>query len=142
MLRKLAVPLPDDARTVQAPPGATQLGLALWLYPNASAYLLALRNLGSLVDGNLRLRRQLGISDAATAAAVFKYSTALVSDFERAEAMAAHLQRLQAAGTLTAEQGEGPAGQLHALHWSRCSVSILQATLNTPSLSITPCCSG
>ena len=105
-LHQLAALLPHDPQAVQAPPEATQLGVALWLYPSGSAYCLARANLGSLIDGNLRLRRRLGISDAATAAAIFKNGPALVSDFERAEAMVAHLQRRQAAGALTAQQGE------------------------------------
>ena len=104
-LRQLALLLPDDPRAVQAPPGATQLGAALWLYP-AAAQLLARVNLASLIDGNLRLRRQLGVSDAATAAAVFRHHATLVSNVEGAEAMVSHLQRLQASGELSEEQGE------------------------------------
>ena len=105
-LRHVAALLPNEPRAMQAPSGATQLGATLWLYPTAAAYLLTRTNLASLIDGNLRLRRQLGISDAATAAALFRNKTALVSKFERAEAMAAHLQRLQADGELSEEQGE------------------------------------
>ena len=105
-LRQLAPLLPDDPRTVQAPPGATPLGVALWRYPTAAACFLTRTNLASLNDGNLRLRRQLGISDAATASALFSNLTVMVSSFERAEAMVAHLQRLQASGELSAQQGE------------------------------------
>ena len=105
-LRQLVALLPDDPRAVQAPPGATQLGVAMWLYPYAAAHLLSRANLDSLIDGNLHLRRRLGISDADTAAALFKDRTLLVSNFERAETMAAHLQRLQASGAMSAEQGE------------------------------------
>ena len=105
-LRRLAALLPDDPRAVQAPPGATQLGVALWRYPTGGACLLTLANLGILIDGNLRLRRQLGVSDAATAMALFQYSVAWVSQLERAEVMVAHLQRLQASGVLSEEQGE------------------------------------
>ncbi len=105
-LRQLAALLPDGPRAVQAPPGATQLGVALWRYSTSVARLLARANLGSLIDGNLGLRRQLGVSDAATAARLLRQNSALVSDFERAEAMVAHLQRLQASGALSAEQGE------------------------------------
>ncbi|KAI7843466.1 hypothetical protein COHA_002942 [Chlorella ohadii] len=103
-LRQLAALLPDDPRAVQAPSEATQLGVALWLYPTAGAQLLSRTNLGSLIDGNLRLRRRLGISDAQTALGLFTYYPALLTDFERAEAMVAHLQHLQADGTLSAEQ--------------------------------------
>ncbi len=105
-LRQLAALVPNDPRAVQAPPGATPLGVAVWLYPAAAAYLLTRTNLGSLIDSNLQLRRQLGISGAKTAKALLKKSSALVSNFERAEAMVAHLQRLQASGALSAEQGE------------------------------------
>ena len=105
--------LPDELRAVQAPPGATQLGVALWLYPTAAARLLAQANLGSLIDGNLWLRRRLGISDAQTAKALFKDHSLLVSSIEREEAMVTHLQRLQASGALSAEQGE------HATHSCR-----------------------
>ena len=105
-LRQLAALLPDDPRAVQAPAGATQLGAALWLYPTAAAHLLARVNLASLIDGNLRLRRQLGISDAKTAAAFFRQQAVLVTNFERAEAMVAHVQRQQASGELSQEQGE------------------------------------
>ncbi len=104
-LRLLAALLPDDPRTVQAPPGATQLGMALWLYPS-SAHILFRANLGSLIDGNLQLWRQLGLSDSETAVGLFQHPSALVSNFERAEAMVAHLQHLQASGTLSAEHGE------------------------------------
>ena len=104
-LRRLAALLPDDPRAVQAPPGATQLGVALWLYPDAAARLLQRANLDSLIDGNLQLRRQLGISDAEGAKALFE-NLALVADFERAEAMVAHLQRLHASGALSSEHGE------------------------------------
>lgn len=103
-LRQLAALLPDDPRALQASPGATQLGVALWLYPTAAAQLLARVNLASLIAGNLRVRRQSGISDANTAAALFRQHAALVVNFERAEAMVAHLQRLQASGELSAEQ--------------------------------------
>ena len=105
-LRQLALLLPDDPRAVQAPPGATQLGVALWLYPTAAAQLLARVNLASLIDGNLRVRRHSGISDAQTAAGLLKDRTVLVSNFGRAEAMVAHLQHLQASGELSEEQGE------------------------------------
>ena len=119
-LRQLAALLPDDPRTVQAPPGATQLGGALWLFPTAAARLLAQANLASLIDGNLRLRRQLGISDAATAAALFRQQAVLVSNFERAEAMVAHLQHLQASGELSAEEGEQAAAKGYV--GSRCEM--------------------
>ncbi|KAI7843432.1 hypothetical protein COHA_002910 [Chlorella ohadii] len=102
-LQQLAALLPDDPRAVQAPPEATQLGVALWLYPTAAAGLLARTNVGSLINGNLQLRRRLGISDAETAVALFKRKAALVADFERAEAMVAHLQGLQASGALSQE---------------------------------------
>ncbi|KAI7843454.1 hypothetical protein COHA_002932 [Chlorella ohadii] len=105
-LRRLAALLPDDPRAVQAPPGATQLGVALWLYPDAAARLLQRANLDSLIDGNLQLRRQLGISDAEGAKALFE-NLALVADFERAEAMVAHLQRLHASGALSSEHVAG-----------------------------------
>ncbi len=100
-LRQLAARLPDDPRAVQAPPGATQLGVALWIYPSAAALLLTRTNLGSLIERNLRLRQRLGISDAATTKVLFERSSALVSKFERAEAMVAHLQGLQASGALS-----------------------------------------
>ncbi len=105
-LRQLAALLPADPRSVQAPPGATQLGVALWLYPAAAARLLAYADLGSLIEGNLRLRQRLGISDAQTAVGLFKDASLLVSNFDRAEAMVAHLQRLQASGALSSEHGE------------------------------------
>ena len=105
-LRQLVALMPDDPRAVQAPPGATRLGVALCLYPTAGAHLLSRANLGSLIDGNLRLRRQLGVSNAATAVALFQNHSALVSKLERSEAMVAHLQCLRACGALSAEQGE------------------------------------
>ncbi len=105
-LRQLAALLPDEPRAVQAPPGVTQLGVALWLYPTAAAFLLMRTNLGSLIDSNLRLRRRLGINDQDTAIGLFKQYSTLVTNFERAEAMVAHLQGLQASGALSAEQGE------------------------------------
>ena len=104
-LRRLAALLPDDPRAVQAPPGATQLGVALWLYPSSAGRLLTRANLGSLIDGNLQLQRQLGVSDAATAVALFQNTADFVTNFERAEAMVAHLQRLQATSALSEEQG-------------------------------------
>ena len=117
-LRRLADLLPDDPRAVQAPPGATPLGAVLWLYPTAAAHLLARVNLASMIGGNLRLRRQLGISDADTAAALFRQKATLVSNFERAEAMVAHLQRLQASGELSAKQGEvGRHCHLPCVYW-------------------------
>ncbi len=121
-LQRLAALLPGDPRAVQAPPGATQLGVVLWLYPTTSALLLRRANLGSLIDGNLRLRRRLGISDADTAAGLFKHYAALVTNFERAEAMVAHLQRLQASGALSAEHGEQEcwAGSCEAICCSAC----------------------
>ncbi len=76
------------------------------MYPTAAARLLQRANLGSLIDGNLRLRRRLGISDAETAIKMFKTNACLVTKFEWAEAMVAHLQHLQASGALSAEQGE------------------------------------
>ncbi|PRW33796.1 [cytidine(C)-cytidine(C)-adenosine (A)]-adding enzyme [Chlorella sorokiniana] len=103
-MRRLAALLPDDPRAVQAPLGATQLGVALWLYPTASARMLARANLASLIEGSLRLRRQLGIGDATAAAGLFKGLSALVINVGRAEVMVAHLQRLQASGELSAEQ--------------------------------------
>ncbi len=123
-LRQLAALLPDDPRTVQAPPGATQLGVAMWLYPTSAARMLTRTNLGSQIESNLRLRRRLGISDAATAKALFEQPLAFVSKFERAEAMAAHLQGLQASGALTQEQGEGTVG-------ARLSTQRLQAGCTT-----------
>ena len=105
-LRQLAAQLPGNPRAVQAPPGATQLGVALWLYPTAAAFLLMRTNLGSLIDSNLRLRQRLGINDQDTAIGLFKQYSTLVTNFERAEAMVAHLQGLQASGALSAEQGE------------------------------------
>ena len=105
-LRQLAALLSDEPRAVQAPPGATQLGVALWLYPTAAAQLLARVNLASLIAGNLQVRRQSGISDAQTAAGLLKDRTVLVSNFGRAAAMVAHLQHLQASGELSEEQGE------------------------------------
>ena len=118
-LRQLAALLPDDPRAVQAPAGATQLGVALWRYPSAAAYLLTRTNLPGLIDGNLRLRRQLGISDAKTAAALLN-KVMLVNNFERAEAMVAHLQHLQASGELSAEQGEQAAAKGYV--GSRCEM--------------------
>jgi hypothetical protein len=103
-MRRLAALLPDDPRAVQAPLGATQLGVALWLYPTASARMLARANLASLIEGSLRLRRQLGISDAAAAGLLKDSRSALVTNVERAEAMVAYLQRLQASGQLSARQ--------------------------------------
>ena len=121
-LRRLAALLPDDPRAVQAPAGATQLGATLWLYPTAAAYFLTRTNLASLIDGNLRLRRQLGFSDADTAAALFRQQATLVSNFERAEAMVAHLQHLQASGELSAGQGEHVAeGYVGSLVRGRCA---------------------
>ena len=119
-LRQLAALLREDPRAVQAPPGATQLGVALWLYPTASAYLLTRANLASLIGGNLQLRRQLGISDAETAAALFRRHGCLVSNFERAEALVAHLQHLQAGGELSQEQGEQAATRFGGLALSVC----------------------
>ena len=63
VLRQLAALLPDDPRAVQAPLGATQLGVALWLYPSAATHMLFRANLGSLIDGNLQLLQRLGVSD-------------------------------------------------------------------------------
>ncbi|PRW33911.1 hypothetical protein C2E21_7229 [Chlorella sorokiniana] len=99
-----------------APAAATQLGVALWRFPTGAAYLLSRTNLASLIERNLRLRRQLGISDAATATALFQSQGALVSKFERAEVMVAHLQRLQASGELSAEQVARMALAPSALH--------------------------
>ncbi|PRW33932.1 hypothetical protein C2E21_7208 [Chlorella sorokiniana] len=102
--RPLAALLPGDPCAVQAPPRATQLGVALWLYPAPAAELLRRRNLARLISGNLPLRQRLGISGSATAQAIFSNSAVLASDMQQAEALAAHLQRLQASGQLSAEQ--------------------------------------
>ena len=83
---------------MQAPPGATQLGVALWLYPTAGARLLTDSNLGSLLDSNLRLWRQLGISNAEAARALFKNARVLTSDMKKAAAMVAHLQACRPVG--------------------------------------------
>lgn len=119
-LRQLAALLPDDPCAVQAPPGATQLGVTLWRYPTAAAYLLTRANLASMVASNLRLRRQLGISDAATIAAFFRHKAALVSNLKRGEAMVAHLQSLQFGCDLPADQGEH-VGQGYVAAVVRCA---------------------
>ena len=105
-LRRLAALLPDEPCAVQAPAGATQLGVALWRYPGAAARLLLHGSLASRIDGNLQLRQQLGVSPAQTARSIFQASAVLALDLQRAEAMVVHLQRLRASGELSAKQGE------------------------------------
>ncbi|PRW33859.1 putative uncharacterized protein isoform A [Chlorella sorokiniana] len=101
-LRQLADLLPDDPRSAQAPSGATQLGLAILRRPGSVARLLQRGAPARLIGGNLRLRRQLGVSGSATAHAIFTNSAVLASDLQQAEALVAHLQRLQASGELSA----------------------------------------
>ena len=104
-LRQLVQQLPEDPLAVQAPLGATRLGVALFLFPSAAAELLTRRNLGSLLDNNVRLRRQLGMSDAEAALALLRNQAAMISDAQRAETMVAHLLGLQSSGALLADQG-------------------------------------
>lgn len=120
-LRPLAaLVVPASAHAVQAPEGATELGVALFLYPTAAARLLTHTNLASLIDGNLRLRRQLGISDAETVHAAFKNHAVLVPDIDRAATKVAHLQGLHVSGKLSAEEGVLPAVRRNELACRWC----------------------